>query len=133
MADSIYRHTASLKRHEGKISCNVYGCTLYNEQILSNSDEVFVEMEQNETALLLSGLRIQIKRHRVSLCEIEAWSTGPFTPPFTRLLAPLTHSLALHCSCAPLHSFVRWLSHSLTPELIGQTFLGSGPEGDEVL
>ena len=26
--------------------------------------------------------------------EIDAQSTGPFAPPFARLLAPLTHSLA---------------------------------------
>ena len=43
---------------------------------------------------------------------IDALSTGPLTRP----LAPLTHSLALHCSLrsrAPLRSFIRSLVHSL--------------------
>ena len=38
--------------------------------------------------------------------ETDAWSTGPFAPPFARSLAPLIHSLAMHC---PLRS----LAHSL--------------------
>ena len=48
--------------------------------------------------------------------EIDALSTESFAPPFARLLAPLTHSPALHCSLhsrAPLRSFVRSLTHSL--------------------
>ena len=36
--------------------------------------------------------------------------TGPFAPPFARLLAPLVHSLALHCL---LRSFTRSLTHLL--------------------
>ena len=51
---------------------------------------------------------------------------GPLTRPLTRSLAPLTHSLAAHCSLrsrAPLRSFVCSLAHSLTPELMGKWFL----------
>ena len=40
-------------------------------------------------------------------------STGPLAPPLARSLAPLTHSLAPHCSVA----------HSLAPELMGKKFL----------
>ena len=42
---------------------------------------------------------------------------------FARSLAPLTHSLAPHCSLrsrAPLRSLVHSLAHSLTPELMGK-------------
>ena len=42
-------------------------------------------------------------------------SIGPLSCLFTRLLAPLTHSLALHyllCSCAPLRPFVCLLPSS---------------------
>ena len=49
--------------------------------------------------------------------------TGPLTHPFARSLAPFTHSLAPHCSihlCAPLRSFVRLLTQSITPELVGK-------------
>ena len=55
--------------------------------------------------------------------EIDAWSTGSFAPPLARSLAPLTHSLAPHCSLrsrAPLRPFVCSLAHSLAPELIGK-------------
>ena len=57
--------------------------------------------------------------------KIDALSIGPFAPPFACLLAPLTHSLAPHCSLrsrAPLRSFVRSLAHSLTPALMGKWF-----------
>ena len=50
-------------------------------------------------------------------------STGPLAHPFARLLALLTHSLALHCSLcsrATLYSFVCLPAHSLTPELVGK-------------
>ena len=58
--------------------------------------------------------------------QIDAQNTGPFAPPFARLLAPLIHSLALHCSlCSrtPLRSFVCSLAHSITPELMGKWFM----------
>ena len=59
--------------------------------------------------------------------EIDALrlTTGPFASPFTRSLAPLTHSLAPHCSLrsrAPLRSFAHSLAHSLIPELMGKRF-----------
>ena len=58
-------------------------------------------------------------------------STGPLARPFDRSLAPLTHSLALHCllcSCAPLRSLGRSLAHSF-PSLRGSVWLdvGKGP------
>ena len=46
-----------------------------------------------------------------------------------RLLAPLTHSLALHCllhSHAPLRSFIRLLAHSLIPELVNEYMSQNG-------
>ena len=60
------------------------------------------------------------------LYEIDAWSTGPFTRPLAHSLAPLTHSLALHCSLrsrAPLRSVVRSLAHTLAIELMGKRFM----------
>ena len=48
--------------------------------------------------------------------SIDAEGTGPFTHPFARLLALLTHSLTTHCSLpslVPLRSFIRLLAHSL--------------------
>ena len=50
-------------------------------------------------------------------------STESLAHLFARLLAPLTHTLAPYCSlrsCAPLHSFIRSLTLSLTPELVGK-------------
>jgi len=44
-------------------------------------------------------------------------STGPHARPLARLLAPLSHSLALHCllrSHTPLRSFVCSLAYSLS-------------------
>ena len=48
-------------------------------------------------------------------------STGPLTRPFTRSLAPLTHSLAARFARALCctHSLARSLT-SLTPSLVGQ-------------
>ena len=49
-------------------------------------------------------------------------STGPIARSFARSLAPITYSLAPHCSLcsrAPLRSFVRSFVHSLTPKLVG--------------
>ena len=42
--------------------------------------------------------------------EIDVLSTGPFALTFARSIAPLTHSLAPHCS---LRSFFLSLAHSL--------------------
>ena len=50
-------------------------------------------------------------------------STGPLACPFARSLAPLTHSLALHCLLCmrPLiHSFICFLAHALSPQLWGK-------------
>ena len=47
------------------------------------------------------------------LLEIEDVGIGSFARPLARSLAPLTHSLAPHCS----------LAHSLAPELMGKRFL----------
>ena len=46
--------------------------------------------------------------------KIDAWSTGPFAPPFARSLAPLTRSLALHCSLRSLAALTHSLARSLT-------------------
>ena len=51
-------------------------------------------------------------------------STDSLARPFTRSLAPLTHSLGRHCllgslcSYAPLRSFIHFLTRSKTPELV---------------
>ena len=50
--------------------------------------------------------------------------TGPLAGLFVRLHAPLTHSLARHCSLgsrAPLQcpALIPLLTRSLTPELVG--------------
>ena len=53
--------------------------------------------------------------------KIDVLSTGSFAPLFARLLAPLTHLLAPHCSLrsrAPLRSFVLSLARSRAPELM---------------
>ena len=74
-------------------------------------------------------IRRQIKRQRapplhsgLKLYEIDVYSTGPFARSLARSLAPLTHSLAPHCSLcsrAPLRSF----AHSLASELMGKRFM----------
>ena len=81
--------------------------------------------------------RLTVSRPRIEMGSMQSWlkryeidalGTGPFTPPFACSLAPLTQSLAPHCSLrsrAPLRSFVRSLAHSLTPELMGKRFLSS--------
>ena len=51
------------------------------------------------------------------------------TGPITRLLAPLTHLLAPHCSlclCSLLCSFVPSLAHSLIPELVEKSMSQNG-------
>ena len=69
------------------------------------------------------------------LCSTALWfrtatnpdkSTGPLARPITHLLAPLTRSLAPHCSLcwrASLRAFVHSLDHSLTSELMGQLMI----------
>ena len=49
--------------------------------------------------------------------EIDTLSTGPFTPPFTRWLAPIAHSFAcsaLLASLARSAALIRSLARSLT-------------------
>ena len=58
--------------------------------------------------------------------EINALSTGPFAVSFARLLAPLTHLLALHCSLhsrTPLRLFVCLLAHWLIPKPMGKQWI----------
>ena len=45
--------------------------------------------------------------------EIDAYSTGPFAPPLTRSLAPLTHSLARYATliCLLARSLSRSRAH----------------------
>ena len=57
------------------------------------------------------------------------WMTGPFAPPLTRFLSPLTHLLATHCTLrprAPPRSFYCSLGHSFTPELMGKRVMSMG-------
>ena len=54
--------------------------------------------------------------------------TGPFACPLVLSPAPLTHSRALRCflcSRTPLRSFPRSQARSLTPELMGMSFLST--------
>ena len=73
--------------------------------------------------LLFSILPLWTRSQWFKTSWFQDVSNGPLAHPLARSLAPLTRSLAPHCSLrsrAPLRSLVRSLAHSLAPELVGQ-------------
>ena len=116
----------------------------------TEANEQWIEFSQSKEAYRANGPlcfyhRLQTNRHQWSYVLRKAKfekhgrrTVGRMTMKSTRgvmghsllrllvSLAPLTHSLAPHCSLrsrAPLRSFVCSLAYSLTPELMGKRFL----------